>query len=112
MSRNKRVLPPDEPSGEDCEWNKTFEWNGLKAMACWYPQMGGYVGKCVVVDESPADPGGCFGVFIWHDGEFPFTIDSENGNQPYYLHHCAAEQFIAFGELVNKFQGVEDEEDE
>lgn len=97
---------PPEPTGDQCNANaKLPDVNGLSAWAGWYPQMGGYTSKCVIVDESPEQPNSCFGVFVWHDGEFPFTADSENENPPAYLHHCMAEQFIRFGELVDKLKG-------
>lgn len=63
--------------------------------ACWYPQMGGYVGKCVIV----LGPSGCFSAYVWHDGEFPFE-----GSSPVNLHHCDPQQFIEFGELVKQKQ--------
>jgi hypothetical protein len=70
--------------------------NGSKGKALWYPQMGGYVSKCIVVAS-----GTCFDVYIWHDGEFPFEGDS-----PVRLHHCSAEQFVSFGRSVSAFLGT------
>jgi len=66
--------------------------------ACWYPQMGGYCGKCVVVLEITS---GCFDVFVWHDGEFPF---SDGARPPVHLHHCDPDQFIEFGHFVKMLQ--------
>jgi hypothetical protein len=69
--------------------------------ACWYPQMGGYVGKCVVV----AGTGGssCFEAYVWHDGEFPFGADSfgpEDTRWPAHIHLCDEDQFRGFADVV------------
>jgi hypothetical protein len=97
---------PTEPTAEQCSKRERLPaFNGQQAFACWYPQMGGYSGKCVVVSEAgPFDlhqrdlP--CFEVYVWHDGDFPFS-----GEQvPVYFHHCAADQFIEFGNRVRAFQ--------
>ena len=64
-------------------------------VAAWYPQMGGYVGKCWLSLRGPDD---CFVAYVFHDGEFPF----DDGRAPRALHHCDARQFIAFGELVER----------
>lgn len=93
---------PPQPTPEQCERKERLpdfqerpEYPGRPAFATWYPQMGGYCSICVVVQEE-----GCFGVYVWHDGDFPF-----HGNEnPAYLHHCSAEQFIKFGSEVRKFQ--------
>lgn len=76
------------------------------AFACWYPQMGGYVGKCVVIfsKRSDDDRAPCFTALVWHDGEFPFGIDDPRGREPARIHHCSAQQFNEFGSLVNKLQ--------
>jgi len=71
-------------------------------MACWYPQMGGFTSCCVVV-TSGADS--CFSAYVWHDGEFPFDDGSESGPVR-HIHHCMAEQFVNFGELVLKLQAT------
>lgn len=99
---------PRKPTSEECTAGARLEdFQGMAAFACWYPQMGGYVGKAVVafypdhvaVEE---DDLGCFEAFIWHDGEFP--IHSDDGRDPVCLHHCAAGQFIEFGRFVEKAQ--------
>lgn len=81
-----------EPTGKECETSAAYEDENVRGFCTWYPQMGGYVGKCVV---QPL--GGCFEVYVWHDGEFPFE-----GNSPVELHHCDADQFIRFGALVKE----------
>jgi hypothetical protein len=81
-----------EPTAGQCSAKEVLERTGERVtFACWYPQMGGYVGKCVV----ELDASGCFDAHVWHDGEFPF-----DGGEPRVVHHCDAEQFIRFGELV------------
>ena len=96
---------PEEPTAEQCEGNARLpDWNGMPVFATWYPQMGGYVGKCVVV-PSDGDPNSCFEAFVWHDGIFPFKED-EWHDGPVHIHHCMAEQFVLFGQFVMGLQGV------
>lgn len=89
---------PDEPTDEQCSAGAAVPTpDGWLAFATWYPQMGGYVGKAVVVfGATPAKDEACFEVWVWHDGEFPFA----EGRRPAQLHHCDPEQFVRFGELV------------
>ncbi len=71
------------------------------AYACWYPQMGGYGGKCVVIFSKQSDelvP--CFDALVWHNGKFPFGDD----RAPREIHHCSARQFVEFGKCVQKLQ--------
>ena len=86
-----------EPTAEQCRDNEVVAGpRGEPAFACWYPQMGGYVAKCVVVPGEPDEDGGsCFDARVWHDGEFPFGDEA-----PRVLHHCSARQFVEFGQLV------------
>lgn len=90
---------PPEPTSDQCnESARLPDFAGCPAYACWYPQMGGYCGKCVVMVE-PTTTHGCFAVFVWHDGSFPFGDES-----PAYLHHCSPDQFSHFGHYVRQFQ--------
>ncbi len=77
------------------------DFNGCPAYACWYPQMGGYVGRCVIVlstfKEEFSDT--CFEAYVWHDGEFPFSDDGDYSS-PVNIHHCMPSQFIEFGKFV------------
>lgn len=95
-----RVRVP-EPTPEQCKQGAevTIERPGgpSRGYATWYPQMGGYTGKCVVEPE-----GGCFNVFVWHDGEFPF-----GGGAPVELHHCMTEQFRRLADFVDSLPGME-----
>lgn len=92
-----------EPTCEQCSANeKVFEDDHTVSYAIWYPQMGGYVGRAIATFSKGVGAEGCFDVLVWHDGEFPF--DGEGGNQPRRLHHCAADQFIDFGEKVAELQ--------
>ena len=99
--------PPREPTPEECTANTTVTIDGSEYTAAWYPQMGGYVGKCWVITDTPLDIVGdgddeaCFTVLVWHDGEFPFGDDD---GPPRRLHHCAPSQFVRFGETVAKIQ--------
>jgi hypothetical protein len=87
-----------EPTAGQCSANTALIVDGRAGFACWYPQMGGYTGKAIVLPE----PGGCFGVLVWHDGEFPFPGQDDGGFPPVRLHHCDADQFIRFGETVRR----------
>ena len=100
---------PAEPSSSDCENNtRRVVSGGWIELCAWYPQMGGYCGKCVVrfhpeeldVNEEP-----CFDVWVWHDGEFPFGEDEYPGKVPARLHHCSAEQFRDFADVVERAMG-------
>ncbi|HEY5986432.1 MAG TPA: hypothetical protein VIV12_08660 [Streptosporangiaceae bacterium] len=84
-----------EPTAEECSEHRPFEVDGETGIACWYPQMGGYVGKAVAVPV-----GGCVDVYVWHDGEFPFGDDTP----PVVLHHCDGAQFVQFGEFLQSIQ--------
>lgn len=90
-------MTPREPTPEECSSRAKIG----EGWACWYPQMGGYVGKCVVV---PSD-GTCFDAWVWHDGEFPFSANTSDCG-PTRLHHCDPEQFVRFGELVASLKGA------
>lgn len=100
---------PVEPTPDQCSTNaQVADWHGRKCFAIWYPQMGGYVSKGVIVTDGE----GCFDAFIWHDGAFPFSDDGyDNGNSPAFIHHCSAEQFIEFGRQVCKMQGINPDEE-
>ncbi len=93
---------PPQPTSEQCSANAPIAWQGRTVYACWYPQMGGYVGRAVIDPAGPGDivdednTDGCFDVWVWHDGEFPF----DGPRRPAQLHHCSGEQFIRFGELA------------
>lgn len=91
------------PTAKECSAHATLEdvdeYGKARILtACWYPQMGGYGGKCLIY----ANGSGCFDVYVWHDGEFPFT---EVGRAPTHLHHCDAQQFIDFGKFAQELDG-------
>ena len=102
MKRNELV----EPTSEQCNNNeKVFESELDIGYAIWYPQMGGYIAKAIVLlDKNWTDRGdgcrigGCFDMFIWHDSDFPF----HNDENPVEIHHCDPEQFIDFGKKVKE----------
>ena len=90
-----------EPTAEQCDCNeRVFEDEKTTGYAIWYPQMGGSVGKAVVLlgKNRSDDTGPCFDVLLWHDGNFP--LQGEEDGPPVRLHHCSAEQFILFGIVV------------
>ncbi len=85
-----------EPTGQQCTDHAVVG----PGVACWYPQMGGYHAKAVVI------PGGCAEVFVWHDGQFPFTDDNPRPDQPARsparLHHSDGSQFVEFGRFLEQ----------
>jgi hypothetical protein len=100
---------PDEPTSDQCNAHARLpDMDGKAAFAVWYPQMGGYCSKCIVlldIANSPGHIGCCFDVWIWHDGAFPFSDDGDpEGRSPVFLHHCGADQFVSFGELILKLE--------
>jgi hypothetical protein len=101
------IVPP-QPSSDDCTKNTITVIGGRRYMACWYPQMGGYGATCMV--ELPAEPGGCFEAFVWHDGTFPFdskdvmtdSFGDGTVRTPAHIHHCSAVQFRAFADTIDR----------
>lgn len=96
-----------QPTPEDCNENRTvvvvIDGRTVVGMAAWYPQMGGYVGKCLVETSGPDS---CFDCYVWHDGEFPFAGESDPERPPAVLHHCSADQFRVFADKVEQYQSV------
>ena len=95
-----------EPTSDQCSSNDVVFDNGqCFGVAIWYPQMGGYIARAVACmdcewREGPDgswSEGGCIDVYVWHDGEFPF---SDDGRSPRMIHHCDPDQFIEFGETL------------
>lgn len=86
---------PIEPTAEQCTTQAIMP-DGTTAV--WYPQMGGYVAKAV----ARADGDGCADVWVWHDGQFPFSGDDESRplRSPVELHHCEGYQFVQFGRFL------------
>jgi hypothetical protein len=105
---NERTAPP-EPTPDQCELGERIEHDGRVYFATWYPQMGGYGSRCLVETYGDTmlrdnDPDGCFDVWVWHDGAWPFTDDDDDrGRKPAHLHHCSPEQFVDFGVTVSGF---------
>lgn len=91
-----------EPTPEECSARTVVDLgDGRNGWACWYPSMGGYVGKAVVILDD-----GCVEVLVWHNGDFPFggQVESWPGEpvpSPARLHHCDGGQFVTFGEFLN-----------
>jgi len=96
-----------EPTIEQCSnREKVFENDTKIGYACCYPQMGGYVGKAIAILDKEwieysggSAIGGCIDVYVWHDGEFPF---SEQDGPPAKIHHCDPAQFIRFGQFLQE----------
>ena len=100
---------PGEPTVEECEAHApVWAGGGRYGVALWYPQMGGHAGRAVAVfdrqwqDHGHTRWGGCIDVYVWHDGEFPFSGERDPGVQPVLLHHCDPEQFVEFGKTLKE----------
>ena len=87
------VMPMDQPTTDQC----TARARVGDGYACWYPQMGGYASRAVVVPDGH----GCADVYVWHDGDFPF----DDGSPPTELHHCDGRQFVDFGNFLIQIEG-------
>lgn len=88
-----------EPTSDECSARAVVQLTDeIRGHACWYPSMGGYVGKAVATIR---DGDGCVDLYVWHDGDFPFGDDSPDvwgePRGPVELHHCEPDQFEAFG---------------
>ena len=101
--------PLEQPTPEQCQVNAQVPLSepyrpDQRGYACWYPQMSGYTSRCVVVVEDPQNGAdhACFEAYVWHDGQFPFDSDDDRGRVPARIHHCNAQQFVNFGELVKR----------
>jgi hypothetical protein len=87
------------PTTQECTDHAAVDaGDGRVGFAVWYPQMGGYVARAVVVPDPPPAP--CFTAYVWHDGTFPF-----DDGDPAELHHCEASQFVDFGKTVERLIG-------
>src|SRR5689334_793528 len=67
---SNRDIAPREPTSVECTGRARV---GEHATAFWFPQMGGYTARAVAVVD-PDDC--CIDVWVWHNGEFPFTGES------------------------------------
>ena len=100
----------DPPSSDECSKNAPYLDPELgQGYAGWYPQMGGYVGKCVVFPGE--NVGDCFDVLVWHDGEFPFNDEYGDTPSPAHLHHCMTEQFREFADFVDSLSAMIEDDD-
>ena len=89
---------PYEPSPEACSAEDSVGLpDGRVGTACWYPSMGGYVGKAVAV----VDIDGCVDVWVWHDGQLPFADDVPT-RRPVLIYHSDPDQFVQFGHLLER----------
>jgi len=68
-------------------------------MPCGILRWAGTGGRVVAVFQKPVKLRDRFDVYVWHDGDFPFT---GSNRIPTRVHHCCAQQFIRFGETVIK----------
>lgn len=110
---------PTLPTGDQCnDHEQVFETDEKVGYAIWYPQMGGYVGKAVAVMEKRwTEDGddllcpGCIDVYVWHDGDFPFGQDRNDGRVPIRIHHCDPEQFVEFGQTLARLNAQGEEPD-
>jgi hypothetical protein len=95
----------EEPTADQCTNRERVDLcDGQVGWACWYPTMGGYVGKALVVADD-----NCHDVFVWHNGDFPFAGQDPPWEgmpvpSPSKLHHCDGSQFVAFGQFLMQLE--------
>lgn len=88
------------PTSEECDKRDiVYDSEAKYGVASWYPQMGGYASRCVVVLDKEHSRsldgytlGGCIDIAIWHDGMFP--TDDDRPSQ--WLHVCDPWQWVRF----------------
>lgn len=100
------------PTADECNTKaKVCEDDMRIGYAIWYPQMGGYSGKAIVIVNKSEGHNSCFEAYVWHDGEFPFSDDGGVWEKtgPVNIHHCDPDQFISFGKAVEKMMGISSE---
>lgn len=95
--------PPPEPTQHQCSNETELTWSGSDdtehhGTACWYPRMGGYHTKAV----AELDQDGHIDVWVWHNGQFPFTNEFDDDRPPVLLHHCEGDGFVIFGQFLEK----------
>lgn len=86
-----------QPAPEECSDRSVVELgDGRTGRAFWYPPMGGYVARALAV----SDDDGCVDVYVWHDGQFPFTGHCQScGDErsPVLIHHADGDDWVRFG---------------
>lgn len=93
MSSEEPGVAP--PTAEQCSAGAAIVIGARQGVAMWWPAMGGYAGKAVVVAD-----GDCIEVLVWHDGNFPFDGQCQNcqtGRGPARVHICDPEQWTRLG---------------
>lgn len=101
----------NEPTTEQCRNNTIWtDEDGFRYLTFYWPQMGGYSAKALARISTEEDEG-CVMVWVWHDGEFPFTeSEREFENKPKspaVLHICDFEDWLQAIERLAKFQSGE-----
>lgn len=80
------------PTSEQCGKNLTETIEGKELIAFWHPQWGGYHGKAWLHRHEE----GCFDVYVWHDGDFPYE---DKGPEKY--HYCNSLQLRQMADLAD-----------
>jgi hypothetical protein len=103
------TTPPPEPTSDEVVLGATVNLpDGRWARACWFPSIGGYVGKALVI-PSQVEGECCTEVWVWHNGQFPFSGQCpacSSECSPVLLHVHGGQDFIAFGELVDECESA------
>jgi hypothetical protein len=94
----ENALSGRPPTAEEC--NTHAEVDG--GWAFWWPQMGGYVARAIAkVVKCHVD------VWVWHDGEFPFTGECHScglDRSPVHIHMDDGFEWVALGTFLNRLQ--------
>lgn len=105
---DNRAGAPSEPTGDQCSDRARV---GENLWAFWWPQMGGYHAKAVVRSEPD---GCCQDVWVWHNGEFPFSDEhpdpdrGEPRRSPARLHIGDPEDWEEMGRFLGGLPGQGD----
>lgn len=97
-----------EPTLEQCMTRDSWENEGVKYLAFYWPQMGGYCAKALVKIDNSGYLEPCATVYVWHRGDFPFTESDRDFDDkplsPAVLHICDFGDWSATMSMLAEFQ--------
>ena len=85
-----------EPTATQCRDREKVMHDGIEYTAFWHFQWGGYCGRALLSVMKSSD---CFDVYVWHDGDFPYSDEL-----PKKYHYCGIDQVRDFCKFVERKQ--------